>query len=479
MNASNSMMQFLLHSLVPLLLSLNASAQADYYLGDTIELNTIGNQSADHAAIAVNHFGDVIIVNHTSVNSMQKAVELNALAPLGEDRSSGFKLFNTRLLGDPTLNIFGVGNDSCSKPDVESMGDGSFLVVWSRHDLSGNQPSRVEACKIITRHIYGSLMTQVQILTTRTGEGILLDDTSNSGDAGFMPDIASYKGAGVSKAIVVFAHEQSKATSNANTFRDYDLMGKKIHWPRGISSPTLGQLVTLETNIPIDNANTAPYSGGLVLPDAVIDDVGALTIAYESYLISPHQWYFGPPRGSIQLRRYSMELSLLDEIEFTGHGLERHQRRPMIATSDKDATNVLALGWNDIDDNSNGVHRAHFRTVTFNENTSGYTTPKVIPWDESFGNKDDMANVAMSGQSRLIMTTRTLPNRKSLNGAFKSGYLPTITKDLAPNSDHPWRPAMSIHDLPDSRSISYLSFEGPATSDPSLYRIHLTIQGLR
>jgi hypothetical protein len=117
--------------------------------------------------------------------------------------------------------------------------------------------------------------------------------------------------------------------------------------------------------------------------------------------------------------------------------------------------------------------------VTFNENTSGYTTPKVIPWDESFGNKDDMANVAMSGQSRLIMTTRTLPNRKSLNGAFKSGYLPTITKDFAPNSDRPWRPAMSIHDLPNSRSISYLSFEGPATSDPSIYRIHLTIQRLR
>jgi hypothetical protein len=301
------MMQFLLHALVPLLLSLNANAQADYYIGDTIELNTIGNQSADHAAIAVNHFGDVIIVNHTSVNSRKKAVELNALAPLGETRSSGYKRFNTRLLGDPTLNIFGVGNDSCSKPDVESMGDGSFLVVWSRHDLSGDQPSRVEACKISTRHIYGGLMPQVQILTTRTGEGILIDDTSNYGEAGFMPDIASYKGAGVSKAIVVFAHEQSVYTSSTKTFRDYDLVGKKIHWPLGSSSPTLWPLVTLETNIPVDNVNTSPYSGGLVLPDAVIDDAGALTIAYESYLISPHQWHFGPPRGSIQLRRYSTQ----------------------------------------------------------------------------------------------------------------------------------------------------------------------------
>jgi hypothetical protein len=479
MNASNSMMQFLLHALVPLLLSLNASAQADYYIGDTIELNTIGNQSADHAAIAVNHFGDVIIANHTGVNSMQKAVELNALAPLGETRSSGYKLFNTRRLGDPTLNIFGVGNDSCSKPDVESMGGGSFLVVWSRHDLSGNQPSRVEACKIITRDIHGSLLPQVQILSTRTGEGILLDDTSNSGEAGFMPDIASYKGPGANKAIVVFAHEQSAYTSYANTFRDYDLRGKKVHWPLGSSSPTLGQLVTLETNIPIDNANTSPYFGGLVLPDAVIDDAGALAIVYESYLIAPHQWYFGSPKGSIQLRRYSPNLSPLDEISFDGHALERHQRRPMIATSDKDATNMLTLGWNDIDMNGSGAHRAHFRAVTFNGNTSGYTIPQVIPWDESFGNKDDLATVAMSGQSRLVMTTRTLSNRKSLNGAFKSTQLPTTTIDFVPNSNHPWRPAMSIYDLPDSRSITYLSFEGPATSDPSLYRIHLTIQRLQ
>ena len=473
------MMRSLLHALVPLLLSLNANAQADYYMGDTIELNTIGNQSADHAAIAVNHFGDVIIVNHTRVDSMRKAVELNALAPLGNTQSSGYKLFNTRRLGDPTLNIFGVDNDSCSKPDVESMGDGSFLVVWSRHDLSGNQPSRVEACKIITRNIDGSIKTQVLILTTRVGEGILLDDTSNSGDAGFMPDIASYKGAGVAKGIVIFAHEQSTYTSLTNTFRDYDLMGKKIHWPLGSSSPTLGPLVTLETNIPVDNVNTSPYSGGLVLPDAVIDDAGALTIAYESYLISPHQWHFGPSTGSIQLRRYSADLSSLDEIEFNGHALARHQRRPMIATSDKDDTNVLLLGWNDIYSNSDESHRAHFRSITFNKYTSGYATPRVIPWDESFGVKDDMANVAMSGQAKLIMTTRTLPNRKSVNSAFKSGHLPTINKDLAPNSDRPWRPALSIHDLTDSRSISYLSYEGPATSDPSLYRIHLTIQRLR
>jgi hypothetical protein len=473
------MMQLLLHALVPLLICFSANAQADYYVGNTIELPSIGNGSADHAAIAVNHFGDTVIVNHTSASSTRKAVELNALAPLGVSHGDGFKLFNTRLLGDPTLNIFGVGNDHCTKPAVESLGDGSFLAVWSRHDLSGAQPSRIEICKISTRNIFGNLLPQVQILTTRTGEGILLDDTSISGDAGFMPDIASNKTAGSSKAIAIFAHEQSRYKSYTNTFRDYDLRAKKIHWPRTSSSPTLGPLVTLETNIPIDNVNTEAYAGGLVLPDAVIDDAGALIIVYESYLISPHNWHFGPSEGSIQLRRYSESLSLFDEIEFQGHGTARHQRRPMIATSDKDATNAVTLAWNDIDDNVSLSHRAHFRSVTFTGNTAGHTTPMVIPWDESFGQKDDMVNVAMSKHAKLVMTTRTLLNRKALYGTFAQSSKPPVTNEFADNSPQPWRPAIAIHDLPDFRSLNYLCFEGPSASDSSIDRITLSIRLLR
>ncbi len=479
MNVLHRMMQLLLHTLALLLLCFSANAQADYYVGNTIELPTMGSGNADHAAIAVNQFGDTVIVNHTNINATQKGVELNALAPLGVRHSDGFKLFNTRRLGDPNLNIFGVGNDHCTKPDVENLGDGSFLVVWSRHDLSGAQLSRIEFCKVSTRNIFGILLQQPQILTARTGEGLLLDDTSISGDAGFMPDIASNKASGSSKAIVVFAHEQSTYKSLTNTFRDYDLRAKKILWPRTISSPTLGPLVTLETGIPIDNVNTEAYAGGLALPDAVIDDVGALTIVYESYIISPHNWHFGPPEGSIQLRRYAADFSLFDEIEFRGHSTSRHQRRPMIATSDQDATNTVTLGWNDIDDNVSLSHRAQFRAVTFTGNTSGYNNPMAIPWDESFGHKDDLANVAMSKHSKLVMATRTLLNRKALYGTFAQSSKPPVSNEFANNSDQPWRPAMAIMDLPDLRSLNYLCFEGPSTSDPSLDRVSLTIHLLR
>ena len=110
MKVDNRIVQFVLRSLAVLLLSLNASAQADYHVGHTIELNTIGLGDADHAVIAVNSFGDVIIVNHTQVGQDAKATELNTLVTLGNTMAFGYKLFNTRRVGDPTLNIFGVGN---------------------------------------------------------------------------------------------------------------------------------------------------------------------------------------------------------------------------------------------------------------------------------------------------------------------------------------------------------------------------------
>jgi hypothetical protein len=480
MKVDNRIVQFVLRSLAVLLLGLNASAQADYHVGDTIELNTIGLDAADHAAIAVNSFGDVIIVNHTQVGQEAKATELNTLVTLGNTMAFGYKLFNTRRVGDPNLNIFGVGNDSCSKPDIEALGDDSFLVVWSRHDLSGTQPSRIEACKIITRDSNGSILPQVDIVTPRRGEGIILDSTSNAGDSGFMPDIASFKELGSTKAIIVFAHEQSKLSTSTSTYRDYSLMARKIDWPRGSSSPSIHSATTIETDIPFDNTNSSPYHGGIILPDAVLDDGGNLTVVYESYLIAPHNWHFGTAIGSIQLRRYSPQsLALLDEIEFRGHHQNSHQRRPMIATSNDDAMNMVAIGWNDSSVSTTSVHRVHFRRVDFNTSAPGHSPPQVVPWDETFSSSDDLANVAMSGKTGLIMASRHLPNRHSLNGAYKLPQQPVSYKDFAPANNHPWRPAMAIYDLHSSRSLSYLSYEGPSGSNPLLYSIYFTVQELQ
>lgn len=480
MKADNRMVQFLLSSLVALLLSLNASAQADYHVGDTIELNTTGLHDADHATIAVNSFGDVIIVNHTQVGQDAKAIELNTLVTLGNTVASGYKQFNTRRVGDPTLNIFGVGNDSCSKPDIEALGDDSFLIVWTRHDLSDTQPSRIEACKIITRDSNGTVRPQIHIVSPRGGEGIILDSTSNAGDSGFMPDIASFKELGSTKAIIVFAHEQSKSSTSTKTYRDYSLIARKIDWPRGSSSPSIHSATTIETDIPFDNKNSTPYSGGIILPDAVLDDGGNLTVVYESYLIAPHNWHFGTAIGSIQLRRYSPQsLALLDEIEFRGHHQNSHQRRPMIATSNDDAMNMVTIGWNDSSISTTSAHRVHFRRVDFNTSTAGHNPPRVVPWDDTVSSADDLANVAMSGQAKLMMVSRRLPNRNLLMGVFKLPQQSVSYKDFAPANNHPWRPAMAIYDLSSSRSLSYLSYEGPSSSNPLLYSIYFTIQELQ
>jgi hypothetical protein len=473
------MMQFITPVLVALLISLHASAQADYYVEDTLELDTVGSSEADHSIIAVNSFGDVIIVNHTTVGSHSKAVEVNILAPLGSSLADGFKLFNTELLGHPNIQVFGVGNDTCIKPDAEALGDGTFLAVWSRHDLSGTRTSQIEACKIITRDSSGNLLPQIQIIAPQPGEGVIIDNTAIPGEAGFMPDIAAFHNSGSTSAFVVFAHEDGMLRGSTNTFRDYSLIAKRIDWPRGSSSPSILSATTIETDIPFDNQNSMPYSGGMVLPDAVLDDGGNLTVVYESYLIAPHNWHFGPAIGSIQLRRYSQQsLALLDEIEFRGHHQNSHQRRPMIATSNDDARNLVSIGWNDFGISTVSSHRVHFRGVDFNTSTAGHNPPQVVPWDETFGIADDLANVAMSGQAKLIMVSRRLANSNLLMGRFKLPQQPVSYKDFAPANNHPWRPAMAIYDLPSSRSLSYLSYEGPSSSNPLLYSIYFTIQEL-
>jgi len=480
----HSMMQLIAPVLVALLISLNASAQADYYIDDTLELNTLGSLEADHAVIAVNSFGDVIIVNHTAANTSAKSVEVNILAPFGSSVADGYKLYNTELLGDPSINIFGVANDTCVKPDAEALGDDTFLVVWSRHDLSDTQFSRIEACKIITRDSNGNLLQQPQIIAPQAGEGVILHDNSAAGDAGFMPDIAVFNNSGSTQAIVVFAQEDARLRAIVNTYRDYSLIAKEIYWPRGSSSPSILLATTIETDIAIDNKNTAPYSGGLVLPDAVLDDGGNLTVVYESYLIAPHNWHLGVSEGSIQLRRYSHQswthsLSLLDEIEFTGHDQDGHQRRPMIATSNNDTSNTVAIGWNDAGIGSTAKNRAHFRGVEFYTSAAGHNPPQVVPWDETFGRADDLAYVAMSGRAKLMMTSRRLISRRSLTGAFKLPQQSISYKDFAPAHNHPWRPAIAIHDLSSSRSLSYICYEGPSSSNPLLYSIYFTLQELQ
>ncbi|MBC8370445.1 MAG: hypothetical protein H8E25_10625 [Planctomycetes bacterium] len=466
-------------ALAAALFSSTAFAQADYYVGDTLELPTFSSQDADHAVIAVNQYGDVVIANHSSIGAHTKQVEVNVLAPLGATGAAGFKLFSPLLVGDPSLDILQFGTDSCAKPDIEALSDDSFLVVWSRHESAQRVPSRLEVCRIVTRDGNGALLAQPTYISPQPGEGFVIDSSSNAGQAGFMPDIAAFGDSHPSMAYVVFAHETLNQVRPTNTYREYDIRCIKVDWMATVQTPTIGNVLTLDTEIAMDNINTFPYSGGLVLPDAVIDDGDNLVVAYEEYLVEPHLGQLGSNKGSIKLQRYSYSpFSLLNEVELSGYYASRHQRRPMIASSPADSENKIIIGWNETDNDSSIIHRSHFKSITFNSNSAGFSSPVSLPWDESFGIEDDLVTVAMSGLTELLVSSRRFTNKFELTSSFKQTASPDQLMNISTRVNYPWRPAVSLFDF-SSFSVCFTSFEGAATHNPNLYKIYLTIQKLQ
>jgi hypothetical protein len=293
-----------------------------------------------------------------------------------------------------------------------------------------------------------------------------------------MPDIAPLPGSNQNAAFVVFAHEQSSITRASTTYREYDLRCIKVDWATSSSAPNLGPLATLSTDIPFDNNNSQPYFGGLILPDATFDDANKLIVAFEEFIIKPHYGYTGNPKGTITVQRFSSSpLTLIDDIEFSGHRDFRHQRRPMVATSQSDNANKVILGWVEKDDSNTIIHRAHFRSFIFNRDSGGYTNMKTIPWDESFGIEDDLPAVAVSGKTQFLLTSRSFTNKIKLTSAYRSTQGSNTSRQINTPLKYPWRPAAALLDFANF-SVSYVCFEGADVQDPNQYKVHLTIQKL-
>jgi hypothetical protein len=462
-----------------LLCGFSAFAQADYYVGDTIEFSTLGLQDADHAVIAVNSFGDAIVANHTTFAGHSKAVEVNILLSLGPNPSDGFKLIPPKKLGDPTLDIYGYGGDSCLKPDAEAMSDDSFIIVWERRELSNRHPSRLEICRIFTRDAAGNLLPQPTIQTAQFGEGYILDDTSTAGDGGFMPDIAACDSSNPTAVFVVYVHEAMKKVRPATTYRDYEIRCRKMNWNSTSQAPLLGNITTIQSGIAFDNNAGSPYEGGMVLPDAVFDDSGNLVVAYEQYIIAPHFGHSGAAKGTIQVRRYaSSPFAEMDALEFTGYADARLERRPMLASSNADSNNRVLLGWVERFSDAAIAHRAHFRSIRFDTGAAGHTPPVTIPWDESFGLEDDLPQVAMSGRTQFLISSRSFPNQISLISSYKNATAQMTTNQVNTGVNYSWRPSVVLYDF-NTFTIGFFAFEGADTNAPSLFKTFLRIKKIQ
>lgn len=453
-------------------------AQEVFLTGETITLPSLGNGAADHATVAANSYGDVVVANHADAPGGVKLVEAVAIASLGQDT---FKSGATLLLGDPGLNL--MGQDTCRKPDVVALADESFIVVWPRNDVQLTGGARLEAARIHLRDSSGDLLAHPIVDLAAPGEGFVLDPNLVSGDAGVMPDLVAFRDPFGESVAAVYAHEVTTTVGpTGKTFREYELRCVVADWSRPPqSSQFLDGPYVLRDAIPIDQDPTNPFNGGMVLPDVVLDDSGNLVVAHEQSLLAPHFGWAGPARRRILVERFqglgqASPFSPMDTWPIAVGNATHRPRRPMISSSPEDQEDSISLTWGKQSliggDNALGYQMIRLPS------TGGGVQPRDAHWIDDPLNEDGLPVTADNGIMRSCFAIRNFPARRSILASVTLGNGNASIVDIDVPVVFPWRPAAQLIATETAggqvRTYAALCFEGADVLDPDQYRIHFT-----
>lgn len=461
-------------------LASSLQAQQSFVTGETVELPSMAVGAADHATLATNSFGDVFIANHADAASGSKLVEGTAIASLG---NHAYRTSPTLLLGDPSLALLGA--DTCRKPDVEAMKDGSFVVVWPRNDRNHVAPSRLEAARIVLRDANGVLLAMPEVHTASPGRGYLLDSNITSGDAGIMPDLVWLGRQDALGCAVVYAHELSTSQSFNKVFREYELRCVRINWAANPHSSSFrdGPYV-LASPIPWDNLLTDPFNGGLILPDVVLDDSSNLVVAFEESIVAPHLGYVGPNRSRICILRFqafgsSNPLQAIDAVNLSPPASTHRTRRPNLSSSRADLTDSISVSYA-LQGLQSAISAVGYQTVDYIPGgNGGYSTPQNAYWIQDPQKEDGLPTTANNGSVRSCFSSRQYPGeRKLLTSIARSTGINSFTEVTTPIL-YPWRPAVKLvtYNTPstgNNLTFAAICYEGDDTATPSTYRIYFT-----
>jgi hypothetical protein len=447
-----------------------------------VELPHLGGSSADHATVAINGFGDIVVADHAEFAGVRQLTEVTIVQNVA---NRTWQLQPPILLGDPSLVIF--GSDTCAKPDVTALGDDSFLVIWPRFSVADTTMCRLETARIVLRDSNGDLLPAPIIDQAAPGEGWVADYNLNGGIAGVMPDACALMGTD-SRAYIVYAHEESATPGVAGFLRDYAIRGVLVDWsfppllPGWRDGPWL-----LASGVAIDNRYSEPALGGQVLPDVVVDDEGNVILAWEEYLLAEHPgWTGGVDTGRIHVNRYEAPVTglptvLMDEIVRTGSLLDRPQRRPMLATSTLDAENTILLAWNE--DLATGSPDQIFfdRYVFQTGGIPGYLGPFQGYWNHSLIHQEALPKPVQTSDSSLCFATRDYGSDRIVHAGYEqsgSGWSGMV--NVPATVLFPWRAAVDVLEIPrpsggPMRQFFAITYEGADTRDPDQYAIHLLV----
>ncbi len=418
-------------------------------VGDTVVLPALGVGDCDHATVAVNQNGDVLVCWQTRVGTGPFAphqVEAALFPSLGSGSWGVPASTDLVLLGDPALAILAPG-EHCRKPDVLARGN-DFLVVWPRDD-PGSGVGLLEGARISPN---GSSPI---VDSAAPGQGWLLDGGVTAGSAGLMPDLAPWS-AQPFGATVVYVHESLVQGG----IHEYALRVQDLDF--GTSPPTLSGIQTLETGIPYDDGNIAPV-GGRVLPDAVEDDFQNLVVAWEEYREVGHGGATLAD-GRIRVRRYSRgsgAYAYLDGFDLQNRDPSYRSRRPNLATSHFDVGNRVSVAWGDFPDSFLHDDDVRYGELLF----EGGSTAGAVRWTNfgfpNLNNRDHDLPVPLHARGlRVCIQARFFVSQRFLT-AYAA--MPAWGEVLVPGSQaFAWRPAAAMLDhLPGGQRLTALCYEAP------------------
>jgi len=450
------------------------TAQQVFTYGEDNVLPTFTPQGADHATLAVNSFGDVYVAWQGTWSGNVHMVEGQLMKYTGNDQwETGSN--DHHLLGDMSLHLISQ-DESCSKPDVVAMPDGSFCIAWHRIDRTGLVPSRLEVSRVQVRDAQGVLLPNPIIELQAPGLGFAADAAINSGFAGIMVDIVDLRDGSI--AAVYASETLNSPQPNGDVYREYDLRITRIDWNQAPGSPGFASPFTnLVSNLPIDNTAAYPLNGGQVLPDVVLDDNGDLIVAYEEYWLDGHGGVSGQTLGQIVVKRFagygaSTPFQLLDTNTFTNN-FRRHQRRPNLSTSLTDARNSVSMTW--VDDEivpwkSNSIHS---REIIYR--TPGASTANPLYWSNSTLKEDTQSTIVHGPQQqRYTLGVRFFSNSvKILIGRTLQSDMTEIPTTVNTSK----RPSAELVEFPagSGKFKLFMTYEGSDSGNPRDYLVHMII----
>ena len=427
---------------LPLLLGLVVTPQT-ITVNETVELATLGVGAADHATLAINAYGDVLVANHAVATTGTRLVEATAILSQGDFT---FEILAPTLLGDPTLNL--VGQDSCTKPDVVALADDSFVVTWPRgNSLDLDQPSRLEAVRIVVRDPSGALYPNPHFNRPAPGEGYVLDATVVAGDGGVMPDLASLGATDPLACVVVYSSAADVYEGVTKKFREFDLRACRIDFQFPASSPDfLEGPEVLVAAIPLDEYHALPYVGGLILPDVVLDEDRNLVVANEEELLGPHFGLSGPARSRLVVRRFrpfdaAQPLELLDEVVL-GRGDEfLRPRRPNLSSCLGDGQNDVLVSWF-YEGLQGNLDQVQYQTIPYQ--ASSHAAPVDGYWIADPMADEFLSTATATDDLRACLAIRDLGQTRSLRATTTSSSGSTAQFEIPTPIDFPVRPAAQL-----------------------------------